>query len=141
MSDLKTKPNSQSVATFIDAVENESKRQDAHHLLHIMQEVTGEEPMMWGDSIVGFGTYHYVYESGREGDWMLAGFSPRKQNLTVYLMGGFDNQQELLKKLGKVKSSVSCLYVKKLSDIDLDVLKEMIKLSVETVKKRYAKHN
>ena len=141
MSGLKTQPNNLSVDDFIDAVESEQKRDDSRLLIKIMQEITGEEPVMWGASIVGFGNYHYKYDSGREGDWMLAGFSPRKQNMTVYMMGGFENQDVLLAKIGKVKSSVGCLYVKKLADIDLEVLKEMITLSVETVKKRYADYN
>ena len=141
MSGLKTQPNNLSVDDFIDAVESEQKRDDSRFLIKIMQEITGEEPVMWGASIVGFGNYHYKYDSGREGDWMLAGFSPRKQNMTVYMMGGFENQDVLLAKIGKVKSSVGCLYVKKLADIDLEVLKEMITLSVETVKKRYADYN
>ena len=141
MSGLKTQPNNLSVDDFIDAVESEQKRDDSRLLIKIMQEITGEEPVMWGASIVGFGNYHYKYDSGREGDWMLAGFSPRKQNMTVYMMGGFENQDVLLAKIGKVKSSVGCLYVKKLADTDLEVLKEMITLSVETVKKRYADYN
>ena len=141
MSDLKTKQTSKSVADFIDAIDNDTKRDDSRILLKLMEEVVGEKPKMWGDTIVGFGTYRYVYESGRKGDWMLAGFSPRKQNLTIYMMGGFQNQEKLLAKIGKAKTSVGCLYVKKLADIDVEVLKEMIQLSVETVKKRYAEHN
>ena len=141
MSDLKTKQTSKSVADFIDAIDNDTKRDDSRILLKLMEEVVGEKPKMWGDTIVGFGTYRYVYESGRKGDWMLAGFSPRKQNLTIYIMGGFQNQEKLLAKIGKAKTSVGCLYVKKLADIDVEVLKEMIQLSVETVKKRYAEHN
>ena len=141
MSDQKTKPNNQSVEEFINAIENETKRDDSWTLIEIMQELTEEEPKMWGDSIIGFGTYHYVYESGRKGDWMLAGFSPRKQNISIYITGGFEDQQENLHKIGKAKNSVGCLYVKKLSDIDLEVLKEMIQQSVKTVKKRYADHN
>lgn len=141
MAELKTKPTGGDVEAFIDSIESEQKRDDARELLKIMKEVTGDDPVMWGPSIIGYGNYHYVYESGREGDWMLAGFSPRKQNLTIYIMGGFENQEEYLKKIGKAKNSVGCLYVKKLSDIDLGVLKKMIHLSVETVKKRYAPRN
>lgn len=89
----------------------------------------------------GFGKYHYVYESGREGDWMLTGFSPRKQSLTLYLMSGYEKMDQLLKKLGKHKTSVSCLYVKRLSDIDMKVLEEMIRTSIEIIKKRYADYN
>ena len=141
MAQLKTRPNNQSVEAFIESVENETKRDDSRTLLKLMNEVTDEPPVMWGDSIVGFGNYHFVYDSGRELDWMLAGFSPRKQNMTIYFMGGFKNQDKLLSKLGKAKTSVGCLYVKKLSDIDLSILKEMIQLSVDTVKSRYADYN
>lgn len=141
MSDLKTTPNELSVDDFIDAIESEQKRDDSRALLKIMKEITGDAPTMWGTSIIGFGKYHFRYESGREGDWMVAGFSPRKQNLTIYMMGGFENQSDLLTKIGKVKSSVGCLYVKKLVDIDLQILKEMIRLSVDTVKKKYADFN
>ncbi len=141
MATLKTAPNNNSVEDFIDTVENQQKQEDSRRLLHLMQEVTGEKPVMWGDSIIGFGNYRLKYESGRELDWMLAGFSPRKQNLTIYMMGGFENQETLLKKLGKAKHSVGCLYTKKLADIDVNVLREMIQLSVETLKKRYAQYN
>jgi len=141
MAELKTRPNQRSVSNFIEGIEDDSKREDSKVLLRLMEEVTGDPPVMWGDSIVGFGNYHFVYESGRELDWMLAGFSPRKQNLTIYFMGGFENQEQLLSKLGKAKTSKGCLYLKKLADIDMDTLKEMIQLSVETVKKRYADYN
>ncbi len=141
MAELKTKPNQQSVEAFIDSVEPEWKRDDAREILKLIQKITGEEPVMWGDSIVGFGNYHYKYETGREGDWFLAGFSPRKQSMTVYMMGGFSGQDELLEKLGKHKNSVGCLYIKKLADVDIDILEKMIKRSVETLKKRYAEYN
>jgi hypothetical protein len=95
-----------------------------------MKEVTGEEPKMWGDSIVGFGAYHYKYASGREGDWFLAGFSPRQQNLTLYIMAGFDNYEALLNQLGKFKTGKSCLYVNKIADVNPDVLQELVKQSV-----------
>ena len=141
MSTPKTLPNNKNVEEYIDAVENAQKREDSRVLLKMMQEITGEKPVMWGESIIGFGNYHYKYASGREGDWMISAFSPRKQNLTIYIMGGFENQEELLAKVGKAKNSVGCLYVKKLEDIDLNVLKEMIQLSVKTVKERYAEYN
>ena len=141
MSTLKTQPSTQSVEDFIDSVASEEKRDDSRVLVKIMEQITGEQPVMWGSSIVGFGKYHYKYDSGREGDWMIAGFSPRKQNMTIYMMGGFANQDELLAKIGKAKHSVGCLYIKKLEDIDLEVLKEMIKLSVLTIKQRYADFN
>lgn len=141
MSEPKTTPNKLRVDEFLNAVEPESKRDDARVVLQLMKKITGEEPVMWGPSIVGFGKYRYVYESGREGDWMLTGFSPRKQALTLYLMSGYDKMPDLLEKLGKVKTSVSCLYVKRLSDIDMNVLEEMIRKSIEIVKKRYEDYN
>ena len=100
----------------------------------MMESVTKAKPKMWGASIVGFGSYHYIGKSGREGDWMLTGFSPRKQNLTLYLMGGFDSEKELLEKLGKYKTSVGCLYIKKLDDVDKKVLKELVITSVKKMK-------
>ncbi|CAE7703464.1 unnamed protein product [Symbiodinium microadriaticum] len=138
MAELKTKPTSQKVTEFIDQVEDETKRDDSHHLLKILKEETGEDPVMWGPSIVGFGKYKYVYDSGRSGEWMLAGFSPRKQALTVYIMSGFEKFDDLLMKLGKHKTGKSCLYIKKLADIDEKILREMIRSSVAVIKKRYA---
>ncbi|MDH3693850.1 MAG: DUF1801 domain-containing protein, partial [Gammaproteobacteria bacterium] len=126
MAELKTKPTKQSIKTFIDSIEDEQKRKDCRIVLKLMRELTGEKAKMWGDSIVGFGTYHYKYKSGREGDWMLTGFSPRKQNLTIYIMPGFSKFETLLKKLGKHKTSKSCLYIKSLGDIDLDILSKII---------------
>ncbi len=96
-----------------------------------MEEVTGEKGKMWGDSIIGFGSYRYTYASGREGDWMLVGFSPRKQNITLYIMSGFDNYQNLLDKLGKHKTGKSCLYINKTEDVDMDVLRHLVKQSVD----------
>ncbi len=133
MAELKTKLNDASVLDFLNGVEDEQKRQDSFKILEIMQEVTGEEPKMWGSSIIGFGSYHYKYASGREGDWFQTGFSPRKQSLTLYIMSGFEQYEELLGKLGKHSTGKSCLYVKKNADVDLDVLRELIKLSVEHV--------
>lgn len=141
MSEPKTIPNNQSVNDFISTIENDVKRQDCLTLIEIMTRLTGETPKMWGDSIVGFGTYHYKYQSGREGDWFLTGFSPRKANLTVYTMSGFDGAESLLEKIGKHKKSVSCLYVKKLADVDIDVLEKLIVRSINVVKKRYAEFN
>ncbi len=126
MAELKTKPNQADVEKFIASVEDARKRRDSRALLVMMQEITGARPRMWGDSIVGFGTYHYRYASGREGDWFITGFSPRKQALTVYLMCDVSAQQPLLNKLGKYKIGKSCLYVKKLEDIDEAVLRELI---------------
>lgn len=131
MAELKTKKNDASVAAFLDAVEDDRRRSDAKAVLKIMKRVTRKQPKMWGDSIVGFGSYHYEYASGREGDWPLTGFSPRKQALSLYIMSGFKDYQPLLKKLGKFKTGKACLYVKKLEDVDVDVLEELIRRSVE----------
>ncbi|MBK8780399.1 MAG: DUF1801 domain-containing protein [Anaerolineales bacterium] len=133
--ELKTKVNEASVESFLNSVKDEQARADCFEILKIMKQVTKEEPKMWGSSIVGFGSYHYKGASGREGDWMLTGFSPRKQNLTLYLMGGFDAHADLLKKLGKHKTSVGCLYIKKLEDVDKKVLKELVVETVKTMKK------
>jgi hypothetical protein len=133
MAELKTKKNKMSVAAFLEAVEDQRKREDSEIILELMQEITGDEPSMWGDSIVGFGSYDYKYASGREGTWMRTGFSPRKQNLTLYIMSGFDRYDELLGKLGKHKIGKSCLYIKRLEDIDLEVLKELVKESVSVM--------
>ena len=139
MSDLKTKKNDASVIDFINSVEDEQKRQDCYEIMGIMKEITGEEPKMWGGSIVGFGSYHYKYNSGREGDWFLTGFSPRKQNLSLYIMSGFDQYGTMMAKLGKYKTGKSCLYIKQLADIDGNILKEMITNSVEMISKMYPK--
>ncbi|WP_421763063.1 DUF1801 domain-containing protein [Ekhidna sp.] len=141
MAELKTKPNNLSVEAFIDSIEPEWKRDDARELLKLITKISGEKPVMWGDSIVGFGNYHYKYDSGREGDWFLAGFSPRKTSMTIYVMGGFEGQEALLGKLGKHKKSVGCLYIKKLADIDLGILEKMTEKSIEMLKKRYADYN
>lgn len=137
MAELKTKLNDGSVEVFLNTVADEQKRADSFNLLKMMHEISGEPAKMWGDAIVGFGSYHYIYASGREGDWMLAGFSPRKANISVYLMAGFDELGDELSTLGKHKSSKGCLYVKKLSDIDEKVLRKMIKKSIVIMKKRY----
>jgi hypothetical protein len=133
--ELKTKVSKASVEDFLNTIEDEQKRKDCFEISKIMTQVTKEKPKMWGASIVGFGTYHYKGASGREGDWMLTGFSPRKQNLTLYLMGGFDMHKDLLKKLGKFKTSVGCLYIKKLDDVDKKVLKQLVTQTVKTMKK------
>ncbi len=135
MAELKTKRNKGDVEAYLNSVENEVKRRDSFTVMELMKEVTGEEPEMWGDSIVGYGTYHYKYASGREGDWMLTGFAPRKQNLTLYIMPGFEHYEKLLGNLGKHKIGKSCLYINKLEDIDQDVLRELVRRSVEHMKK------
>jgi hypothetical protein len=133
MAELKTRPNDRSVDAFLMQVSDEKKRQACHTILDIMKQATKSEPVMWGDSIVGFGEYHYKYASGREGDWFLTGFSPRKQNLTLYIMSGFSEYEAFLNKLGKFKTGKSCLYVNKIEDIDLSTLKELIQRSVQHV--------
>lgn len=135
MAKLKTKRNKGNVEAFLNSVANEGKRQDSFTILDLMKKVTGMEPEMWGDSIVGFGSYHYKYGSGREGDWFVTGFSPRKQSLTLYIMSGFDEYDRLLSKLGKHSTSKSCLYIKKIEDIDIDALEELVKRSVEYIEK------
>ena len=130
MAELKTKQNEQSVAAFISALPDVERRQDCETVLAMMQQATGYSPKMWGDSIVGFGSTHLRYESGRELDWFQIGFSPRKQNLTLYLPTGFHNQNDLLARLGKHKPSGSCLYINHLADVDLTALRELIARSV-----------
>jgi hypothetical protein len=125
------------VAEFLEDLADERRRADSIEVLGLIREVTGLEPRMWGDSIVGFGSYHYTYESGREGDWFLTGFSPRKQNLTVYIMSGFDQEPELMQRLGKHTTGKSCLYLKRLGDVDREVLKELVRRSVDHVRKTW----
>lgn len=137
MSDLKTRANDASVEDFLAAVPNARRREDSGKVLDLMLEVTGEPARMWGDSIVGFGTYHYRYKSGREGDWPRTGFSPRKQYLAIYIMPGFDEYEALLSRLGKHRTSVSCLYINKLADVDMDVLREIVAGSYEEMARRY----
>lgn len=137
MAELKTKKNDASVNDFINGVENETRRKDAWKMMELMETVTGEKPAMWGPSIIGFGSYHYKYASGREGDWMLTGFSPRKQSTSVYLLCGFDELEDLLEKLGKYKTGKGCLYINKLADIDQGILKQMIERSVNILKEKY----
>jgi hypothetical protein len=133
MAELKTKENSGDVEAFLNGIEDEQKRQDCFTVLELMKKTTKSEPKMWGAGIVGFGNYHYKYDSGREGDWFIAGFSPRKQNLTLYIIPEFSRYDELLAKLGKHKTGKSCLYINKLDDVNLDVLAEMIEKSVDAV--------
>ena len=138
MTELKTKRNKGDVEAFLNNVSDERKRQDSFAILELMKKVTGQKPEMWGDSIIGFGSYHYTYASGREGDWFLTGFSPRKQNLTLYIMAGFDGYDQLLRKLGKHSTGKSCLYIKKMDDIDADVLEELVKKSVEHMERAHS---
>lgn len=137
MAENKTRETDKDVRAFLNTVENERKRKDSFTLLELMQDITGEAPRMWGDTMVGFGKYHYKYASGREGDAMLTGFSPRKQNLALYILGGFDEQDALLNQLGKYKTGKSCLYINKLDDVNMDVLKELVQRCVEHMRKTY----
>ncbi len=136
MAELKTKLNKSSVTKFLNGIKDETKRKDAFAILKMMQKVTKEKPKMWGSSIVGFGSYHYKGACGREGDWMLIGFSPRAQNLTLYILrGGAGHYETLLKKLGKHKVGGGCLYINKLADVDASVLAKLIAQGVKEMKK------
>lgn len=137
MAELKTKPSDASVSAFLDAIEDESKRDDCHEILNMMQEATGDQPKMWGSSIIGFGIYHYKYASGQEGDWMRIGFSPRKQNIALYFMAGSGKHPDLLEKIGKYKTGKSCFYIKRLDDIDRGVLKKLMTANLDKLKKMY----
>ena len=134
MAELKTKPTNESVKDFLNRIPEAERREDCFALVKMMEEITGEKPKMWGPSIVGFGGYHYKYASGREGDWPMAAFSPRKKDLTVYLMMGFEKRAELMEKLGKHSHAKSCLYIRRLSDIHVPTLKKLIKVSVKDLK-------
>jgi Domain of unknown function (DU1801) len=133
MAEMKTKPTKASVSGFLASVPDASMRKDCKTLVQIMKKVTKSQPKMWGPAIVGFGDMHYKYESGREGDWFRAGFSPRKNALTLYIMSGFPEHAEMMSKLGKHKTGKSCLYVKQLSDIDTRVLEKLIERSVKSL--------
>ena len=139
MAELKTKKTKASVSAFLNKIADAQRRKDCQTVLDFMKQATGEEPKMWGSSMVGFGTYHYRYASGREGDWPIIGFSPRKTDLTLYIMPGFENAQSLMAKLGKYKIGKSCLYIKKLADIEIPVLKKLIDTSVQKMAKHRVK--
>lgn len=134
---MKTVPNNNSIADFIAAVPDQGRQIDAKELLSFLGAVSGERAQMWGPSIIGFGSYHYVYDSGREGDMMLTGFSPRKQHMVVYIMNGCGKYAAQLKVMGPHKTGKSCLYLKSLQDIDMEILKEIIKDSIVSIKKKY----
>jgi len=136
MAKNKTLPTAKSVDAFIAAIEDEQKRDDSYELIKILKGITADEPLLWGPSIIGFGNYHYKYETGREGDMPLAAFSPRKNAIVLYILG-FDKKEAMLEKLGKHKSSKGCVYIKRLSDINVDVLKKMIVASIKNTKKKY----
>jgi hypothetical protein len=134
MAELKTKPTQASVKEFLNQIPDKERRDDCFAIAKMMEEITGEKPKMWGPSIVGFGTYHYKYDSGREGDWPITGFSPRKKDLTLYIMLGFEKNADLMKQLGKHSTGKSCLYIKRLSDVHVPTLKKLIKASVKQLK-------
>lgn len=138
MAEPKTKPTKQSIAAFLKTVPDARKRADAEVLIALMKEATKAEPVMWGPSIIGFGSRRYKYESGREGDWPIAAFSPRKQNLVVYVMPSFSEYRDLLAKLGPHTTGTSCLYLKRLADIDLGTLKKIITRSLAKAKQKAA---
>jgi hypothetical protein len=135
MAELKTKVNEASVARFLDRIPDDGQRSDSRLLLEMLQKATKAEPKMWGDSIVGFGTYNYVGKSGREGDWFLAGFSPRKQNLTLYILGGWEQEAELLAKSGRHSLGKGCLYIKRLDDVSVPTLKRLVAAALKRAKK------
>ena len=137
MAELKTKLNDASVEDFLQSIIPEQKRKDAFEILELMKAVTNETPMMWGTSIIGFGTYHFVYASGREGDWMRIGFSPRKQNISLYIMCGSPSEPEIISRIGKCKRSKGCFYINKLADVDKNVLKELIQASWDKMNERF----
>ena len=137
MSENKTKLTDQSVKSFIESLDDQQKIADSYSLVNLMKDVTGCEPKMWRSSIIGFGQYHYKYESGREGDWLKTGFSPRKREFSIYIMSGFKQHDELMKKLGKYRTGKSCLYVRRLEDINTDVLENLVQESVKFVDKQY----
>ena len=136
MAELKTKVNKASVTKFLNSIEDEVKRKDSYTVFEMLQNATKTEPKMWGSSIIGFGVYHYVGKSGREGDWFLTGISPRKQAITLYIMGGWKQNAELLEKLGKYSLGKGCLYIKRLDDVNLSVLKRLIDDAVKRAKKQ-----
>ena len=126
MSELKTQRTNQSVDEFLLTIPDEQKRRDCITLVDLMQEATGSKPVMWSSGIVGFGTYRYHYASGRSGEWLLTGFAPRKQNITLYIMAGFEQYNDLMQRLGTYKTGKSCLYIKRLADVDVAVLKQLV---------------
>lgn len=137
MAELKTKATELDPREILETVDSDEKRRDCFWLLEQMEELSGAPAKMWGESMIGFGTYHYVYDSGREGDWFEVGFAPRKQNLVVYIMPGFIEYDDLLSQLGKYKTGKSCLYIKKLSDVNREVLRDLIDQSLKAMREKY----
>ena len=139
MAENKTKPTKSSVTAFLNKIQDQQVRDDCFAILEMMQKVSNSEPVMWGSAIIGFGTYHYVYESGREGDTIVIGFSPRKQNISIYLMGGLKNVEAELSKLGKYKTGKGCLYIKSLSDVNAAVLKKIFAKAFKEAQRKKAR--
>ena len=137
MADNKTQPTDVDARDYVASVEHPTRRADAETLLDLMNRVTGWQPRMWGPSIVGYGRYHYLYDSGREGDFMVTGFSPRKTNLVLYVLPGYDDLGDVLAELGKHRIGKSCLYVNKLADVDIAVLEHIVRRGVDTMRERY----
>ena len=138
MAELKTNPSDISVEALLDAIPDETRRSDCRTIAKLMEKLTGSKPQLWGASIVGFGTYHYRYASGREGDWFITGFAPRKNDLTLYILSGFTRFEDLMSRLGRHKTGKSCLYIRRLEDIDMKVLEELIRESVDHVRQNNA---
>jgi hypothetical protein len=138
MAEAKAKPTKASVRAFVDRIADEERRRDCLKLVQLMKRASGAQPKMWGAGIVGFGSYRYVYASGREGDWPITAFAPRKQDLTLYIMSGFDGHGALLRKLGRHKTAKCCLYLKRLADVDLELLEQLVAASVKEMKRRQA---
>jgi hypothetical protein len=136
VAELKTRKNAASIHKFLENVEHPTRRQNSFEILEMMREITGDQGSMWGDSIVGFGDFSYTNTTNKEFKWFKTGFSPRKQSLTLYIMDGFDSYDEILSRLGKYKTGKSCLYINKLADVDLDVLRELIDASVKFMESR-----
>jgi len=137
MAENKNQPTNQSVTAYLDAVEHDKRRTDAYTLFELFNRIMPEPAVLWGESLIGYGSYHYKYDSGREGDFFLTGFAPRKQNISVYIIPGFERFNDLLSQLGKYKTGASCLYINKLEDIDLQVLEKLIRESVAVMRAKY----
>ena len=137
MAELKTRPTGNSVEDFIAQLSSPTRRQDAMELLPLFSELAGRPPILWGETIIGFGSYRYRQRSGQEGEWPLTGFSPRKQNLVIYLMLGCSRYQSFLERLGKHKTGVSCLYLNKLADIDREILRQLLEKSIADMRQSY----
>lgn len=139
MAESKTKPGNESVSDFLKNIRDENVRTSCEKISEIMKRITKEKPVLWGSSMIGFGKYHYVYESGREGDMFLVGFSPRKSNITIYIMPGLEEYNDLLSKLGKFKTGKGCLYLKSIQDVSIPVLEELINKSFHQMREKYPK--